>query len=228
MALPVGPGGGRVAFSMAIVSRVGARAAVGAAGLAAVLLGVLVALDIAANTEAAGQRLELTAFAVLGGWSFVLAGAVAHLRERGNRTGRLMVAVGLAWLVAQLNWTPGSSLVLSASLLVGWLWAALLAHLMLAFPSGRLESRSAVTLAVAAYVVALPVRSAWTLLSDEQVFFARWDRPPGCTCPGSLLSTGLAPGLAGGLRDVDEVAVTVIGLLVCGALLARWHAGTPV
>jgi hypothetical protein len=91
------------------------------------VLGLFVALDILANSEAAGQRLELVSLSVLGGWSFVLAGAVAHAREPRNRVGALMMAVGLAWLVAQLNWTPGSSLVLSVSLLLGWLWAALLA-----------------------------------------------------------------------------------------------------
>jgi hypothetical protein len=72
------------------------------------------------------------------------------------------------------------------------------------------------------------VRALWTLLSDQHVFFARWDRPPGCTCPDSLLSTGGAPELASALRSLDELAVTVIGLGVCAALVLRWRASTPV
>ena len=89
--------------------------------------------------------------------SLVFAGAVAFMRRAG-RVGLLMFAAGLAWLLAGLRWSDTSSVLQTSGLAVAWLWAAVLAQLALAFPSGRLTGTAERALVVAAYIIAVPVR----------------------------------------------------------------------
>ena len=83
-----------------------------------------------------------TAFAVLDlviGWSFVGGGLVAWLRSPGNRVGPLMVATGMVWLVAAFQLADETALY-TLGLLVAALPLALIAHLLVAFPEGRLRT----------------------------------------------------------------------------------------
>jgi hypothetical protein len=82
----------------------------------------------------------LTGGTVLGGGGFLAAGLVARQRQPSNRVGILMLAAGYAWVVSGLQFSDHPSLGYFGAL-GGWLWAALLAHLTLAFPSGRLAGR---------------------------------------------------------------------------------------
>jgi signal transduction histidine kinase len=143
-----------------------ARAFPGPRWLAAV---VLTAATVAASTgigAAGGALILLTAraaalpvwFAALVGAAHLAVGGLAQLRGRGG-LGLLMLGVGAAWLVAWL--APPA----------GW-WAAapagFLAHLLLAWPDGRLRSRRdrvVVTVAHGVALVLLPVglRSGWAL-----------------------------------------------------------------
>jgi hypothetical protein len=88
------------------------------------------------------------------GWSFGLAGLVACLRPRWRRVGALMVAVGLAWFVHLLDWTHVPALEAAAAPLRN-AYAAVFAHLLLAFPTGRLGSKATRALAAAGYVDAV-------------------------------------------------------------------------
>jgi len=74
-------------------------------------------------------------------WSFVVAGLVAWNRRPDNRTGPLMTLVGFAWLCAGLTESP-NDLSFTAGMILGSLWAPLLLHLLLAYPSGRLTGRA--------------------------------------------------------------------------------------
>ena len=80
-------------------------------------------------------------FILIGGfvaWSFVVAGLVAWNRRPDNRTGPLMTLVGIAWLFAGLTESP-DDLSFTAGMILGSLWAPLLLHLLLAYPSGRVD-----------------------------------------------------------------------------------------
>ena len=71
-----------------------------------------------------------------------------------NRTGTLLILVGFAWTLGALT-TSGNDVVFTIGLLVGTLFTALLAHLLLAFPTGRLETRADRWITYAYYAVAI-------------------------------------------------------------------------
>src|SRR5947209_18083666 len=73
------------------------------------------------------------------GWACVGAGLVAWRRRPANRLGPLMTGQGFAWFLGNLEGT-GIPVLFAVGLWLTWLEHAILAHLILAFPSGRLSS----------------------------------------------------------------------------------------
>jgi hypothetical protein len=115
-------------------------------------------------------------------WSFVAAGLVAWSRRPDNRTGALMVAVGLAYALPGLRLlrTP---LGFTLYLLLATLPAAVLAHLIAVFPDGRATTRLQRVFIVANYATTVPLAFVQLLLVD----------PGGlrcAECPRDLLGTG--------------------------------------
>ncbi|MDW5598399.1 ATP-binding protein [Conexibacter stalactiti] len=92
------------------------------------------------------------------GWVYVAAGAVAWLRRPNSRIGLLMVAGGFAWLTAAL-WNSPVPALQAAGQVVSTLGIALLIHLLLAFPSGRLDGTAARVTTIAAYVTSLVLQA---------------------------------------------------------------------
>ena len=135
--------------------------AIGIAGFAA---GVGIAL-LAANSDHLDSRGAAAAVGLLLGWSFIGTGLYAWDRRPENGTGALMVAVGFAWFLSALV-TANSELVFTIGLLVNNLFFAVLLHLLLAFPSGRLETRSDKRLAGASYFVAVGLGLPVMLFAD--------------------------------------------------------------
>ena len=74
------------------------------------------------------------------GWSFIGTGLFAWWRRPQNRFGALLVAIGFAWIIGGLDRLERRRSFVFA-LLFGNLSIVLLAHMLLAFPSGRLETR---------------------------------------------------------------------------------------
>ena len=91
------------------------------------------------------------------GWSFGLAGLVACLRQRWRQVGGLMIMVALAWFVHLLDWTHVPAVVAAAAPFRN-AYAAVFAHLLLAFPAGRVRSRGAWVLVAAGYLDAVGVQ----------------------------------------------------------------------
>ncbi len=79
-------------------------------------------------------------FGPLVGWSFIGTGLFAWYRRPDNKFGALMAAVGFTWCVSGLAVDRNSYV-----FIVGYLFAslpfALLFHMLIAFPTGRLEGR---------------------------------------------------------------------------------------
>ena len=86
-------------------------------------------------------------------WAYVLAGSVAWARRPGNRTGPLMIALGIAWAVPYLPAPPALAPVWhSLSVALAALPIALLTHLVLSFPDGELQGCAERAVVAAAYL----------------------------------------------------------------------------
>jgi signal transduction histidine kinase len=179
----------------------GLRRALIALAVAALALG----LAALALVTASDRERDPTAWIVLAltlGWSFAGAGIFAWWRRPENRTGPLMTLVGFMWFLGALN-AADTAWAFTVGLLVGALWIGALVHMLVAFPSGRVEpglERRVVILGWAA-AVALPL--AASLVTE---------RPNGCKdCPDNLL-------LAWDSEAASD-AVEAFGLLVSVFLL---------
>ena len=185
---------------------------IGIAGLAA---GVGIAL-LAANSDHLELRGVAVALGLLLGWSFIGTGLYAWDRRPENGTGALMVAVGFAWFLSTLV-TANSELVFTIGLLVNNLFFATLLHLLLAFPSGKLEMRSHKRLAAASYFVAvvlgLPVM-LFTDTTDDEL----------CGCPENVLMVQDSVTTAELLGAVQIIPAIVLFALVGRVALRRWRA----
>lgn len=84
------------------------------------------------------------------GWAFAGSGLIAWWRRPTNRTGQLMLAEGLTWFIGNLQ---GTSIPLLFAFGAWWeaLNLAVMAHLVLAYPEGRLGTRLNRWVAGAAY-----------------------------------------------------------------------------
>jgi signal transduction histidine kinase len=148
-------------------------------------------------------------------WSFVAAGLVAWSRRPENRTGALMVAVGLAFALNGLRLVP-TPLGFALWFLVATLPAAVLAHLIAVFPDGQPTTRLQRVFIVVNYATTVPLALVQLLLVEP----ARL----GCnSCPDGLRGIGEH-------RPYGEAALAVSGLidvalavLLLWILVARWR-----
>ena len=112
------------------------RALVGLA-IAAFALG-LAALALVTTSDREGDSAAWIALALTLGWSFCGAGIYAWWRRPENRTGTLMTLVGFIWFLGALN-SADAAWAYTIGLLLGSLWIAALVHMLVAFPTGRVE-----------------------------------------------------------------------------------------
>lgn len=190
-----------------------ARAAsvIGVAILRVVKL-VRLALWPAVLAAAAGTA-ALTPLGALVGLAWAVVGLEEWRRRPSRRTGPLMVFLAFAWF-ASLLVNSSVSLLFTAGLLLRPLFIAVLGHLLLAFPSGRLEGRLSRGIVIAAYLDTIVVNAA------SVVFYA-----PGEATNIALIDDNEA--LSEALKDVARgigIVLLSIGLVV---LARRWRRATP-
>ncbi|MEU9983117.1 histidine kinase [Streptomyces sp. NPDC050856] len=162
---------------------------------------------------------------VLTGLAYAAAGLIALWRRPANGTGPLMLAEGLTWFVGNLQG-------FDQPLLVGmgaW-WEALnlavLAHLLLAFPEGRLGQRRARWTVGAAYALVAVGGLARALCYDPAA-------DPGSSyllceeCDGNALLVVRDAGVFAGVDLVYRWAGVVLTLWVAALMVGRWLAGSP-
>ena len=105
-------------------------------------------------------------FGVVVGLSFIGVGLFAWWRRPLNRFGVLMTGVGFAWFLNALTAANASTIFTLASYL-GPLYIALLVHMVLAFPGGRLETTQQRAIVIAGYLLVLWVRLPFFLLGGD-------------------------------------------------------------
>jgi signal transduction histidine kinase len=177
--------------------------------LAALAAGMVNLALIVQADDARPRSLVYLLIAIIGvSWSFVAAGLVAWSQRPDNRTGALMVAVGLAFALNGLR-LVGTPLGFALWFLVAMLPAAALAHLIAVFPDGHPTTRLQRVFIVVNYTATVPLALVQLLL----VAPAQLD----CgSCPDGLLGIG-------GRRPYGEAVLAVSGLIeVALAVLLLW------
>jgi signal transduction histidine kinase len=166
------------------------------------LAAVMVTLVVSSDHETAKP---LTA--VLGsfiGLSFSGIGALAWMRRPLNRSGALMMSVGLAWFLSGLT-EANDPWIYTLGVYLGPLYLVVVGHMLLAFPSGRLETTRARTLIAVAYLDALLVQIPFFLLG------------------GDITGRANAPRNAWGLVDAaDSAQVFLVVAQLVGVVLIVW------
>jgi PAS domain S-box-containing protein len=153
------------------------------------------------------------------GWSFSLSGLVAWSRRPGNRFGPLMVATGFAFFLTSLTAANDSTLY-TIGRVVEKLPFALVIHLLLAYPRGRLEW----------WVTRAIVATAYASTVGLQLASLLFDHPTVAECPGcpanALLVTrndGLAEALDGAGQVIAILVTAAVGVIYA----LRWRAASP-
>ena len=188
-------------------------------GAAAAALGVaLLHVTSGADRLPAGGR-AVPVLVVVVSWAFVGAGAVAWLRRPDNRTGALLLAFGLVVLLSGLS-IDDDPLPYLVSTFADPLAIAVFAHLLLAFPTGRLAGRPARLVVAALYAVAL-VPQLVIALCDPRL------GDDACTtCPPNLLLVAEHTSLASAAQTFQRVAALVLVVAALVLLARRWRATT--
>lgn len=124
-------------------------------GAAVVVMGAVLLAVVAAESVA---TFWLSAMNMLVSWLFVAAGVLAWSRRPSNRFGPLIVGAGLSVMLADLAAT-GVPVLVAAGAMLATLPLAVLVHVLHAFPSGRLSTRSCRLVVIAGYVVSLVLQA---------------------------------------------------------------------
>ena len=172
----------------------------------------------AATSTAAHVANDITGIALL-----AAAAITAIVRPRGS-IAPLTAAIGVAWLAPDwVGWDQGLPAGRSVALVVAPLLLPFVAHLVLAYPTGRVDSRLARVFVVVAYGAAVAVGVGLALVRDPFLDLHCWAN---CTDNVFLVRSELELS-----RLLDRTwlrAAAVIGVLAAAAGVWRIARATPV
>ncbi|RZB16873.1 hypothetical protein StrepF001_23365 [Streptomyces sp. F001] len=189
----------------------------GGAAAAAVLSG---AIGGWAYARAGGSAGDVTRDLAVG-WTYAGAGLIAWWRRPANRTGALLVAEGVTWFLGNLQGTD-----VPALFALGAWWEALnmavLAHLLLSFPDGRLTTALTRRMVFFAYGLVVVGGLLRAMMFDPAVS----SDATYLDCHGCGPNLLLVPGTTG-LFDYVDGAYRALGWVLTVAavvmLVRRWR-----
>jgi signal transduction histidine kinase len=198
---------------------IGLKRALWGIGLAGLVIGGLTIYLVAASDHEPSKVPTM----ILGpfvGWSFIGVGLYAWWRRPDNRVGALMTAVGFAFAAGAL-FEANEPLLYTIGVLVSSVYAAVIVHMLLAFPTGRLDGRRPRALVAAAYVVVLAIPLGVSLFRE------------GCDCgvdnaPDNLLFIARHDTVADVIDIVGNVLAVALTVAVAVILFRRWRLASPV
>jgi signal transduction histidine kinase len=194
------------------------RRALAGIAILGVLVGVIVAIGVLDSGHVDKRGLN-AGLALVIGWSFLGAGLYAWWRRPDNRFGALMTAISFAWFLSLLA-ASNSSVGFTIGILFAALYLAVLVHMLLAYPSGRLETRAQVGLVWAGYLLATLGQIPALLWGDNDYF----ECPQ---CPEPLTHVRADGDLVRFFDVVTMVAAAVAIGAVLVILVQRWRAASP-
>ena len=188
------------------------RTLIGLAGLA-FLMGVA-AFVVMLNGEHNVHRGAFAGLFLATGWGFVGVGLWVWKQRSAGNIGPLMVAVGLSGLLKGLAFSNDSVVFAIASVGEVLIYAVLI-HLLLSFPSGRLETRLDRLLVTIAYVNTTVLQLGVFLFTD----------PSKGQPSNPLLIEHSEAGKVLEAAQLD-ISIALLGAVVA-VLYRRWRSGTP-
>ena len=177
-----------------------------AAGVAAFVL-------ISRDGDVADARVS-AALTLAIGWSFLGSGLVVWAREDDNPLGVLMVAIALVWLSGAAVGQVGSAFGPWVGFVALNAAVAMFVHMLVEFPSGRLETRSERVLVAAAYADLVLLAPLWLA--------ARGDSPSSDGTAGLVRPEPFVSSLGGPPLLMALIVLGAIGWL----LWRRWYWAT--
>ena len=193
------------------------RGQLAALAAAAVLSGAALVYLIATSDIAPDRGFWIPAVVVIG-CGFAGVGLFAWYRRPDNRVGRLMYATAFAWYVSMLASTE-PALLFSVGVSLENLYVATAIHLLLAFPSGRLETTIDRALVVASYVAVTILWAPVVLFGDPASL--------GCSeCPDNLFLVADEESFAKTWLDGMSVLGVLLPVAVLARLVQRWRAAS--
>ena len=150
------------------------------------------------------------ALRLLVGWSFIGTGLYAWWRRPENRTGLLMAAVGFAWFATSVS-ASDNDLVFTIGIALDGIFAAVLGHLLIAFPTGRLATRAERLLVAGVYLSVTVLQLPALLFEDTG------------SSPSNLLMVESNQDLSD-LLDALQFAVVLVLILVSLVMIGRRRA----
>jgi signal transduction histidine kinase len=195
------------------------RRALVALGVLAFLVGVgsgaLILTSDHSDTRGLAATLILTA-----GWSFAGTGLYAWARRPGNNIGPLMTAAGFTLFFQGLT-SASNSIVFAVGILGASLPFAILIHLLVSFPAGRLASRFQRIVVAAGYLTTTVMQLAWAIFVDPA---KQGD------CEGCPENPILIAGHEGVAEVINAFQVTLASFAIVSTVaivFLRWRRSTP-
>ncbi|GAA3773491.1 hypothetical protein GCM10022240_26760 [Microbacterium kribbense] len=180
-------------------------------GLALVLITasilLIAALAVAEAIATAEATVWMIVLAVIGGLVYAGAGLIAWSRRPSNTLGPIMLLGAVVWLVGALG-ANGPSPVALTAVVIGSVPLAVVVHLLLAFPSGRLRSPAAHGVVAAGYAVSLILQIPLYLWNPD-------------ASPGGVLAIADRPGPATVGAWVQAAAGISVMICTAGILISR-------
>lgn len=194
---------------------IGFKRALWGLGIAGFVLGLAIAASYGGSHHAEAKSFDIPVTLLIG-WSFIGTGLYAWWRRPDNRFGPLMAAVGFGWFGAGFA-SSHTPVFFALGLLLANFYFAVTVHMLLAYPSGRLESRFARWITVASYGLT-------TVLWVPFVLFLDFRDEASCDdCPENPLQVADAPGVFSAI----DITLSLAGIALIAALVAllflRWR-----
>ncbi len=147
------------------------------------------------------------------GWGFAGTGLYAWDRRPGNNVGPLMTAIGFTWFFQGLQ-SSNSPVVFAIGVIGTPIPYAILIHLLVSFPAGRLEGRFQHLVVGAAYLTTTVMQLAWAPFIDPT-------KQSGCdNCPENPILIAGHEGVANAISALQAV-IAIFAIIATVAIVYR-------
>jgi signal transduction histidine kinase len=160
-------------------------------------------------------------------WAYLVAGLIAWWRRPRSRIGPLLLLVAAALLVRKLQYADEPAL-FTIGFALGGLYAACFAHVVLAYPSGRVRDRAELWFVGATYAISLLLPVLVLLVYDPAHGCLFNCSNPGRVRPHSLISVSGDHTTFAVAHEVQHVGdYGIAGVLFIALIARRYHLASP-